>query len=379
MVAVASCGGPASAPAPQIELPSPAILKFVGYQSLAVDLTTLQNAGAQANASLSKTYPVGTDLSDIIPLGPIFFSTFEELVFQSALAGLEELTIPTKDATTGTPTTRFTALQFSFSSASGALSGKQDVKIDFAPFDYDGKGTGLDCSGNALTPPICVRFWLGGARFLAGIFDTPPVYTQETDVVPLTLGSGKFKVIVRGVEGFNANFAYHYEDVAQVTAGKIVRHWFSIKRDVGAVLAPEMAYVDKWYGHAEIGQAGSGNGAFKGINFTTEILGMIPIVLNVTIKDVQERYIGQFVEGYDFWGGSVLADFDIVSGEFSLPPPYEQTDNCASISTALEVELANCDLVGGFPLRTTGMEYVVPATDADVDISEAAFPLTAPF
>jgi len=367
-----ACSGPASAPPPPIELPSPAVLKFVSYEGLQIDLTKISPTGPLLN--VNKALPVGSNATYHIKLGPIFFNTFFDEVFIYVIAGIEQLEIPTIDAATEAPTTRYET-DITFENVGNYLTGLTNVKLDFGVFDYDNDGVDEECSGNAAQTPICVRCWLDNKSFLAGVFVEPPVYSTDP-VLPDKIGKGKFKIKVEKTKGFDGVFAYEYEGKESENI-KRVEYFFRLDRNyIIPVVIGSLKGIVEWDGHSLLSKIGPNESAFKNLNVNSQIDGSI-YYDNLYFKNTDLRYLGQFVEGYDFWGGNVFMDVQESNLGFD-PFPFDETDICARISTGLTVEVSNCNDVGGYNIRTVGLDYISVLTTQDVAFP-TDFPTNPPF
>jgi hypothetical protein len=304
----AACGS-ASAPAPLAEVPVPAVLKFVDSSDLAIDL-----------AAISPPTTKAVSVRNFIEYGPLYFNNFIDQFFSPALTGIKQLGIPTCVDETKTPPctyrTTFAIDNFTFSATSGPLAGgAHSVKIDFANFDYNNSGSATDegCSGNAAKAPICVRFWLDGKSFIAGVFDVPPTYAS--DATTLTkLGSGRFKMHVADYQGFESYFAYKYGVPTTSAASKEIEYFFETKKIPDSPNAVPRGTYDffefgTWDGHSKLSQVGPDATAFKSLNFWSQLLGE-----DFGTEGLLLKYIGQYIEGGGYWSGSFVFEGNTLGG-----------------------------------------------------------------
>ena len=364
----AGCPSPAGPPATPIELPT--VLKFVSYQGLQVDLNAISaqmQGGAQTLGSkaIEFSYPnptqlpqkqLGDDVSLLITFGPDFFNTFDNFFVQT-INGIQQIEVPIDKTRT--------CFKGSISLSSGYLSGRHDVILDFAPFDFDNDGAIENCTGNTGELPICVRFWLGGGRFIAGVFESLPIYagkcednycpaeeyctcsqyvinelgkfnksisncdanycanhprttcTCDTNILdtPILIGEGRFKVLAKGLEsagigmGFDLLTKYKYEQLfAEEKEKKDVDYFFQIRPADITSGHIDGFNIEGFDGHSELSQIGPKESAFTTLNINTQLQGEFQTDVG-SLKDIDLNYIGQFIEGVNFWGGNIKADF----------------------------------------------------------------------
>ena len=341
------CGGnPATAPSFPTEIPTPATLKFVSFQGLQVDLTTISGAPLAADSSAPIKTVVdpatisGDKLLKNIQFGPNFFNEFFNNFFAGALNGIQELNIPINELNKGCKE------DIKFSVASGFLAGQHKVALDFSPFDYNNDRSLEDenCSGNSTfednTKSVCIRFWADGAPFIAGVFDVAPVYSTDP-VIPDTLGKGRFKLFIAELENFVFLTEYEYAQPADL-AQKDIAYFFKINPHTG--FTPDDLLFTFWNGHSSLSQVGPNDTAFKSVNFSTQI-GKF---LGDFFGDLDMKYIGQFVQGVDLWGGAldIFADNAVGTPEFP-DGRVELSGTCAVASTGVVVDSTQCQDVGG--------------------------------
>jgi len=366
---VCACSGPAAAPPPPIELPAPAVLKFVSYQGLQVDLTLIGGTPSVFKTVVSGKTVVdpatisGADMLDLIEYGPYFFNTFIDNFFAYAINGIQELNIPINELNARCKE------DVTFSISSGFLAGQQNVALDFSPFDYNKNGSLADenCSGNTGVFPVCVRLWLGGAPFIAGIFDVAPVYSTDP-IIPNTLGKGRFKIYVPEMENTEFLTAYGYEQPDGVVQ-KDIEYFFQLN-PLGGFMTEDIIFT-LWNGHSALSQVGPNDTAFKSIRFSTQISDFGGIVL--PFGDLGMDYIGQLVQGVDLWGGAVNLSADIFISAEIPDGKIEIIPTCAVASTGVVVDSTLCNEVGGDHvniLPATPPPFIAPLQDSDVALPD---------
>ena len=334
---LSGCGGKTSeataVPVP-IEIPAPAILKFVSVQGLKVDVQSLI-VGPLKAMEVGKTIILdpktltAEDMQENISFGPYFYGQFIDNFFVYAINGIHELEIPENEKNTACQ-----MKSHGFSSATGYLRGTHDVALDFAPFHYsnDASSTaGLNCSGNTKVFPVCVRMWLGGGQFIAGIFVEPPVYSTSGSV-PDAIGEGNFKVIVPDIDGLVFETSYNYKQPGTEKL-KDVGYFFNIDQSPFFGSATDTSVVfgfDAWAGHAALHQDGPDATAFKIIGVNTQLQNMQGIF---NFGDISLNYLGQFVQGVDLWGGALDLMADIIEQQYGPGEDALMPSTCAVPST----------------------------------------------
>jgi hypothetical protein len=434
----------------------PAILKFVNYPGLQIDLTAISSSGPSAQISKATVLPqknIGDDVTGLVTFGPDFFNMFIDEFFVMATNGIHEIGIPTSDPLDKSkPRTCFTDT-VTFSAATGILNGTHEVKLDFQAFDFDNDGVKEDCSGNAKEPPICVRFWLGMGEtakpFIAGVFERPPIYLdkceesycpagrvcEDTDCVeqvctcsqyvldeldkiknisitnpkcddgycanhadatctcdenfkdkPIIVGEGRFKIRAWDIEeGFNLLTRYNYNekhpentDTEAKKYEKDVEYLFHIWPSGSSFGQISGFDIEKFDGHSALSQVGPQKSAFKSLNISTQIEGEVE-----DYKDIDLNYIGQYVEGQDFWGGKLLADFFLkeTNEEYIIDEPSICASPLPRDGRSLVVDESNCQSVGGdkIDIRARDVPFVSPLKDPYADVAfPTDFPETPP-
>jgi hypothetical protein len=360
----ASCTGKAGPPGPIAETPIPIVLKFVEPEDLKIDVEAI-GGGQDVTASASKV-AVGEDISHIIENGPELVDEVE-MYGIDFLDGIGEIEVPI-----GTDVTTFQRV-VTFSEASIVLEGEREVKIDFSPFDFDNDGSLEPCSGHTATLPICARVWLDDLRFVAWIFesypfpDDPNTAANEKDI-----GSGRFKAFLRAVSQDKvqrAAFTVNYEQAG--VDEKTIDHFLDVtlkseKAPFFNIPAETPVHVDV-ENHTEVSQSPLSESLLKRIN-TSRHLTVRDLETMEIVEDGEFglQYLGQFLEGEDFWSGSIA---DLIGGA------EEFTDACARISTGLVVEQSFCD---DLDIRVLDAPFVRPFEDSDVAVPDG-FLEFAPF
>jgi hypothetical protein len=351
------CGG-ASGPAPPAEIPTP--LKFVSFEGLKVDLTAINPVTPSADISATKALPPGTDVIDLITFGPGFFDSFVTEIFQPAITGIQEIVVP------GTTSRTCYANTVAFSKATGRLEGTHNVKLDFSKFDYNESGSADDdgCSGNSRNPPICVRFWVDDRPYLAGIFRTPPTYGTDPDI-PTTLGEGDFKIITTDLGAID--YLTHYRYGQPADQEKDTEYWFRIlnARGLFPILGRDLT-LEKFEGHSALKQVGPAESAFKSLNISTQWQGQLFL-----FDDADINYIGQFVQGVNFWGGSVNETTSVLGTSAVI----DERDICASLPpvapTGIVVAPELCQITPEINLLPGDTPFVSKVVTADVAFPSA--------
>ncbi len=150
------CGG-AGVPVPPVETPSPIVLKFVPYEDIRIDFSTISSA-APAAALAVKAVGAGGDYSAEITFGPNVLQGLFEETLSLVMGPLTAFEIPVSETT----------ITFE---ATG-------IKIDFGDFDLNGDGVKEGCSGHTAALPVCARVWTdegaGYTRYAAWVFEAYP-------------------------------------------------------------------------------------------------------------------------------------------------------------------------------------------------------------
>lgn len=321
-----SCSGTNSAvaPAPLAEVPS-AI-------SLPDPSIGVQEISSQPSLNL-KAIAAGTDnLSEEIAIAPNTIGDVN-LSFAAVITPFQSIEIPVSTATT------------QLTASVQDLDKQLAVKMDFAPFDYNGDGQAEPCSGNTEGLPICLRMWVANQPFMAAVFTDYP--TTEN------LGAGSFKILIN--DSFsggdtNVRFAYNYDHIdPQVLSTEFFQ------------FTPPESFVQS-YRHALISQQGREGSAQKLINFSN-IFGGSPGGQETV------QYVGQFRQDQDFWSGSLQLSPGLVSPELG-----NVQNACALISTGDPVLQGACVDLG---IDTTGIGFIDYAEATDFTLFD--FPATPTF
>ncbi len=367
------CGAPAGPPSPPVEVPSPVVLKFVEPADLSIDFGSISKVTTDPAGNLAvKVVNPGDDVTELIQFGPGFLDAIDGAFIAPSFRSISELQVPL-DATITTFSDTVT-----FSAGADFLAGTHEVKLSFADFDFDDDGATEGCSGGTGSTPICVRFWLDGERYLAWVFDElardDDPATAENEA---TVGRGRFKVYADDVNGFQVAFLISYAQDAATETLTVEQSMREV--NVNKVECPgvEICYpivaIDWHFVQQQIGPPAS---AFKNLNYNTHFV--IEETPDNYAGEGDLAYLGQFVEGSDFWSGSVFRDG---VGDFA---PIDESDVCASISrfptffvgTAVTPE--TCEDIAGTDIRVRTTAFVDPFDPADVAVP-TGFPAAPPF
>jgi hypothetical protein len=168
-----------AAPGAPIELPAPAVIKFVNYAGLKVDLSQISSTPT-VQVTHAWMFPLSAPIDSFVT-APVDLSNRFINGFQKAIDGINQIEIPVNEEN------QACSMTVDFKSA-GILNGPYVVNLDFTPFDFDNDGVPENCTGNTTQPsdfskPICIRVWLGpnssAVPFIAGLFDKPPIYLDQ--------------------------------------------------------------------------------------------------------------------------------------------------------------------------------------------------------
>lgn len=358
----AGCGG-ATPPVVPTEIPSPVILKFVEPEQLQINFDTI--SGPLAGASLSKLVGPGKYF-DEITIGPDQVRQLENNYLVPSLNGISEISIP-PDVETFMDT-------ITFSVESAFLEGTHDVALDFrlSQIDIDGDGVSESCGGDSSTIPGCILFWLDNVRYSVWrILES--VSDDDT-----TIGEGFFKTFIEGLNGFNTSFAIGYRQLAATPQERSFEYLLNAKNDGTQELPVFFGdFVEANY-HLITTEIGVEGGVFKEIRITATIDLLAQDGANDIEATVSSEYVGRYVEGFDFWSGSVTRRIVTIPSS-TWETDEQDLDICASIFTGNDApDKALCEDVGGFNLRDGNQNFVDPVTAADVAIP-AEFPATPTF
>ncbi|HCU24727.1 MAG TPA: hypothetical protein DF383_06900 [Deltaproteobacteria bacterium] len=386
-LAVACAGGPAAPPAPLSEIP----LALSFPSSLTVDVSKLNEAApAELNAAKFQVLPIGGEFLQAITFG-FDIAQGTDGAISAILGDLSNLEIPLN------PVTR----TFEGATPEGGLFNGQNVKIDFADFDFEGTGGTPGCTGctcptgcDAFCPseapedqlkPVCFRIWADtdGAgnfvRLMAGVFDRLPIQddlaTADNEENP---GAGTFTGTVDlsqfggalvGV-AFNFGAIYDHRNSLQ-PLNKTSEYFlgFNIETESGAIATTS---------HAEVDQA-----ALAGVEHPDQLLKTVQQSVLQEFAAMPEisstlQYNARFRQDADFWSGTLLNDLLEPSLAFIVPPPIANfTAACAQLSTAIGVDPGACRDLGIDVTNLPFLDLVSP-TDARVNLP-ADFPATPTF
>lgn len=301
----ASCSSPAAPPAAPAEIPFPVALKFVEPEDLSVDVSTLQPAvgvGEFQNEIIS-----GAEGMELV-----------EIFLGSSLNNIGQIEVPTDELVT-----TFEATMTFISDGNYIeeyLLGTREVRIDFGDFDFDGDGVSEGCSGHTAALPVCARMWIDGQRYLAWVFDSYPYAAGAA--LP---GSGRFKIYGTQSGGYDITFAINY---AREEPEDLMTELF-LRGDLAGGVLTRPRLIES---HTEVSQIGPADGALKRINSS----GTIDMT-NTGGPVAYSRYLGQFIEGQDFWSGSI-------DDNFALQTNF--TNQCAQLSLGEVADVSNCDALG---------------------------------
>ncbi len=369
---LSTCGGnPAGVPAPPVEMPTPIVLKFVDPNALAIDLTTIGTAAAPS-IRIEKAVGPGRYFYDILQ-GPMTIDRVNgTLTF--ANSGINEIEMPVS-----TTTTTFSAT-IAFSSATGVFAGTHKVDISFSDYDFDNNGATEGCSGHTAALPVCVRLWLDDQRYIAWIFDEYPFDATDSDAPggQATIGKGRFKVF------YSASLI---DDPSMVPANETITQAVYYSQTLSPVeekstevfeeaLSPDGTYftedvvATEGKSHVVVAQTGPPVSALKRVDVVTHALLFNP-ALN-TFGSIDDAYVGQYVEGQDYWSGSKTNTALFPGG---TPFTYTISDVCAQISTADAVAQSYCEALG---IRVLDEPFIRAFLAADVAIP-TNFPATPTF
>jgi len=373
LIALVACTSSAGPPAPVGEIPTE--LSFPS--SVSIDLSSI-GGESSAPKSLVLLQSSGTgSLSDIISLGPVTISLADDLL-ETLLEPLQSLQIPVSP--------QVKTFQGPINIPNLA---PQMLKVDFAPFDFDGDGipegtgctcpvgcTGTSCPTTALLSdlkPVAYRIWIQESdgtfvRFMAGIFDILDVrddrQTPQNEANP---GKGRFRA------GFVGQPISGTDQTEDLFFGVLYNHRFEADP---LHKATELFVQDRRFNSVK--------SLVQSDDFHTQVeqeqvqpVG-IPASLQKTaklsFKELPQKegepfdieYLGRFLEEFDFWSGS----FVITGQQDGAPLTKSGANECARISSGAEVARNNCLDLG---IDVGGEEFVAPATSADT-----AFPADFP-
>lgn len=333
---VVSCGAKTSAPlappAPPVEVPStPIVLQFVEYSDIRIDLSTISTI-AEESVNVYAAVGAGGEYSGVIAVHAMYVQAAEDF-FGEITDGLGDLEIPVSEDTT----------TFESDATIGPRNGT--VKMDFADFDLDGIGGPEGCSGHTAALPICVRMWMNDERFIAWIFDEYPTGDNP------------------GMSRFRMFFIYDLEDEVSVAISFDHRDPEDKSIDVQLREVATEGELSGWGDdtgsfHVEILQDGPDVSALKRLNWNSE-------QYKDTVAVDGNQFLSQFIEGEDFWSGSIAG---------VNYPPVPLFNLCVRLSTGDAAAQSNCDTLG---ISVTDIPFAVLPTLADVQFHD--FPETPTF
>ncbi len=346
-----SCGSPAGVPAPPVETPSPIVLKFVPYEDIAIDVSTI-GAAAPAPTLAAKTVGAGGEYSDEIAAGP---AVTKEVggIFGMVLTVLSSIEMPVSESTT--------TFEGTVVNPDDATS--HPVKIDFADFDFNGDGVKEGCSGHTAALPVCVRLWIDGARSTAWVFDAYPFpATAESAASP---GKSRFRMI--NYENPGNLFPIGYVNQQEFIAGAFdYRDPEDVSLEMMKWLQEEDSegVVNEGGTRIFITQTGPAATAIKTLNL--HLRGQA-LQNGTVLIELYAKYLGRYQEGQDYWSGSI--DANVVEGMANFE------NLCAVISTGNAA--ADQGICADLGISVAGIPYVEPAVQADVQLYD--FPETPTF
>ncbi len=326
------CGAPAGPPAPPVETPSPVPIKFVEYGDVQINFSTIGTTTGAASI-VDKIVGIGP-LTTQITIGPTIQKSFEDW-FVETMNGLSALEIPASDTTT----------TFEGTITRDPAVGAESVKIDFGDYDLDGDGP-EGCSGHTAALPVCARIWIdagsGYERYIAWVFDELPSADNP--------GRSRYKMYFRPIAGVDVSTAIFFNHVDPEDRTTEVFATATVGEDVAE---PGVIPGSEGRQHFEALQVGPEESALKTLNLNqTDVVG--------GVSSAALNYLGRYIEGEDFWAGSVEG---LLLDAFGLAP---LDDACARLSTAdFTGDPAACEDLG---ISVAGIPFVDPATPGDVAI-----------
>ncbi len=362
-----------AAPAPPAEIPS--FFRFP--KDVSIDVSTV----SPAQTLLAQVPPNG-EFSDAITLGEKFLGVNDLLdEMLTELNGLEIPVSPTVTTFAGTAT------------EDGRFFKGNDVKIDFADFDFAGTGSTLGCTGNTCPvetttgtcptealldelKPVCLRLWVDEdgtgnfVRTLAGYFtrlpieDNPNTIADETNpgaaelivepIVNLVAGPHRlaFKLLFDHQSPLTPlNESLDYTQVLEIfdptTLETAISNSTHIKVDqVGLPTATTLDEVEKT------------------LQFSFEVLSNDP-----ADPPAFGQYLSRWRENAIFWSGSA----EIEGSEFGpIGADFSYRDVCALLNTGNGTDRNNClDL--GINVGNEGFLALPQASDVQLP-NPNAFP-----
>ncbi len=362
-VIVTGCGAPAGPPVPPVETPSPIPIKFVEPEQLQINFATI--SGPVAGADVVKLVGPGKYF-DEITLGPDQVRQLEQNYLIPSLNGISEIDIPMNVETFMDTIT--------FSVESAFLAGTHDVALDFrlSQIDINGDGTAESCGGDSSTLPACILFWLDDERYSVWRM------VEAVSADDVTIGEGYFKTFIEGLNGFNTRFAIGYLQLAATPDERRFEYLLHATSD-GSRELPVLfgEFVEANY-HLITAEIGAGDAVFKEIRITANIDLLAQDGTNNLEATVSSEYVGRYVEGFDFWSGSVTRRI-VTTPSSTWERDDQELDICASIITGNDApDKTLCENVNGFNLRDGNQAFVDAITAADIAIP-AEFPATPTF
>lgn len=355
-------GSPAGPPAPPAEIPSPIVLKFIDYNSMRIDLASIQTP---ITPMLSKKVTPGDNVLMDIRSGPDFLAQLEYEFLVPLTAGLGQIPIPVGETITQySDVVNITASGNVEGTVMQILTGYHTVKFDFGDFDFDNDGTTEGCSGNSGVLPVCVRFWLDDVRLIAWIFDEAPTDTAN--------GRGRYKfffdnpAIAPAIVTYAVSYGPHGTDDPSKQLELFMK---ALKSATADPLWADVPDSQRW--HLFAYQTGAAPETFKSINYNAGV----SLTAESVDYDWVQKYLGQFVENVDLWSGSYEFLQLLPEPSFAI---VDEEDVCARYSDGYALLPTDCENAGGRNIRVGTALFVDALDDADVSIPND-FPLTAPF
>jgi hypothetical protein len=127
--------------------------------------------------------------------------------------------------------------------------------------------------------------------------------------------------------------------------------------------------------HLEAGQQGEPTSALKAVSLTSNVFYYD--LATTEESQLLVQYLAQYVEGFDFWSGSLLGE--MINDTGTHVANY-LSDTCGErVDTAwFVVDTASCANVNGHDIRVGTQAFLPSLTDADITIP-SGFPATPTF
>lgn len=293
-------GNPLTPPGPPAEVPTALRIP----KDFGLNLEKVQGAEASASAALTLKYAVPPDgeFSDDV-IGSTDFVQF----FIDALKGLmdpyNQLVIPV-----GTNIHTFQGV--SVVQGSGEANFVQ-IKVDFAPFDFDDDGVKEACSGHTAALPICMRIYADGVKQFAAVFTDFPTETNP--------GAGR----LMGLNITNSVFLFPKDsflginyDLHDPSSGKSVE--YLVREN------PEHPSGEELEFHLSFDQVGEESVSLKTINF------------NLAGEIGAQQGVFRWKEDDEFWSGRIHTTAPDESGLTDLD------NQCVNLNSGDGLERSQC-------------------------------------